>query len=309
MNKIIFLVFLFPLPGFSQTPFGYHATWYFSYSEFGYGGYKKMSHISDTTMFDLDWLKFEVTGLREWRTGPYPNDILRDTSATFDPIYLATKNDSVFRLLNDTTPYLLYDFSGGVGDEWQFAPQDSAFGCDSLAVARIVNMGIEVYGSDTVSYIEIDQPQDTSGFRYMADNILPPKIFKEFGSMSYSGLFHPSPNSCDGSIIDLNMQNIRCFSNDHVSINFTSIACDYWYISADEYSYVDFKIFPNPAHDIISIEVEGEVKLVEILSLRGKKLLESKSTEKIKLPEAAGVYLVVVYTSDGGKRVSKVVKR
>ena len=124
MKKIV-LAFFLPVTLLAQNEFGYHATWYFGYSEYGYNGYKKITHVSDTTMLGFDWLKFEVTGVSETRTGPGPNDISQSKNVVFDPIYLATRNDSVFRLWNNDSLYLLYDFSADVGDKWECAPRDT----------------------------------------------------------------------------------------------------------------------------------------------------------------------------------------
>lgn len=311
MKKLLLLAFLFPLLSFGQTPFGYHATWHFRYGSWSEGsGYKKIQHVSDTNMLGFNWLKFEVTGIKEVKWGPDPGDTTLEVNVTFDPIFFATRNDSIFRLLNDSTPYLLYDFNAEVGDSWQFAPHDTSFGCDSLPIATVVNKGVEIYNGDTVTFIEIENAKDTSG-NPSAPYQMPEKIYREFGPDSTIVLFYPIATPCNMIYDYFSSQTLRCFSNDNISINFTSNTCDYWpSLSVDAFQLVDVKISPNPTFDYISIDVNPqEVDRIEVLSLEGRKLLETDQAQKIKLPEASGVYLVEVYFTDGRRGVSKVLKR
>jgi hypothetical protein len=310
MKKLILLI-AFPTLLIAQQPFGYHATWHFNYYENGYSGFKKITHVSDTTMLGLNWLKFEVTGVSEIRTGPNPNDIIQTKDVKFDPLYLATKNDSVYRLLNDSTPYLLYDFSAGLGDKWQFAPHDTSLGCDSLPIASVSKVGMDVFGSDTVSYIEVGQALDTSGTRYSASLIMPDKIYRKFGSEYYTLLFEVIMNACNGVNIDyFSGYSLRCFSDDEVSINFTNQACDAWnYISLEELATKEFKIYPNPANGVIGIFSEEEVVNIIVFDLSGQKVNEVvKDFESVELPEKSGLYMLVATFKDGGKATRKVMR-
>ncbi len=311
MKKLILLI-AFPTLLMAQQPFGYHATWHFDYYANGYRGFKKISHVSDTTMLGLNWLKFEVTGVSEIRTGPNPNDIIQTKDVKFDPLYLATKNDSVFRLLKDSTAYLLYDFSAGLGDKWQFAPHDTSLSCDSLPIAKVLKMGVEVYGADSVSYIEVSQSLDASQFYHAASKVMPDKVYRKFGPMNSTLLFEVILNSCDSNtIIDyFSSYSLRCFTDDEVSINFTNQACDAWnYISLDELAAKEFKVYPNPANEVVSIFSEEEIVSVMVYDLSGQKINEVvRNFESIQLPEKPGLYMLVATFKDGGKATSKVMK-
>lgn len=318
MKRFIFLALLFPATIFAQNEFGYHATWHFSYSEFGYSGYKKISHTSDTSMLGMDWLKFEVTGVSEIRTGPNPNDIIQSKNVVFPSIYLVTRNDSVFRLLNDSTLYLLYDFSTAIGDKWQFAPSDTSFGCDSVAAATVISNGKETIDNESVEYLDLKFPMDTvdyggtSNYQPVSNAILSNRVYPDFGSTGYAFPFEAAPILCDGTVFrttQLSDYSLRCFSNDSMSLHFVSWPCDYWkFISVDEYETVNFDIYPNPSNGLINIKTNEEVKNVELYSLGGQKLIETLETENIELPASSGMYVVAIYFEDGQKVVTKVVR-
>lgn len=318
MKKLLLLAFLFPLVISAQHEFGYHATWYYSYSEYGYNGYKKISHVGDTNMLGMDWLKFEVTGVSELRTGPNPNDVIQAKNVVFDPIYLTTRNDSVFRLLNDSIPYLLYDFSATIGGEWQFAPLDTNGGCDSIPVATVVNSGIEVVDGHGMRFIDVEYPMDTVDYGGMpiyqpvCGKLLSYRIYNDFGSWGYVAPFEATPIACNGSVFkttQLNNYSLRCFSNDSVSINVTSQACDYWkFISVEEYESISFEVYPNPTNGLVNIQSDEVVARVEVYSLDGQKLIETTQTKNIELPASSGMYVVAIYFEDGRRAVSKMVR-
>lgn len=314
MKKILLTLFL-PITLLAQSEFGYHATWYFDYSELGFYGYKKITHVGDTTMLGLDWLKFEVTGVSEIRTGPGPNDISQDTNAVFDPIYVATRNDSVFRLWDTDSLYLLYDFNAGIGDKWQFAPHDTSHGCDSLPIATVQNLGTEIIDSQNVNFMDVSFPMDTvnyggnPNYQVVSNASLSSRIYPEFGSTHYNALFEASPNLCDGSSFQLSNYNLRCFSNDNIAINLTSQACHYWkYIGLDELEAVELKVYPNPTNGLINIEAEYEVEDVEIYSLDGQLLHTAHHSEVIELPQPTGIYVIKISFKGGLQLVRKVVK-
>ena len=315
MKKLLLLAFLFPLTMSAQHEFGYHATWHFGFVEFGFFGYKKVSHIGDTTMFGMNWLKFEVSGTSVAKTGPNPNDLVIDSNVVFNSIFLATRNDSVFRLLGGSTPYLLYDFNASIGDKWQFAVNDTAFDCDSVPVATVLSKGVQTIDGQNLRYVDITLPMDTAyyttppSYRPFSNEILNSRIYPDFGSTYYSFPFTPRPNLCDGTSFDLSSYELICFSNDSMSIKFKSKPCDFVpFISTEEYETVNFDIYPNPSNGLVNIKTDEEVKSVEVYSLDGQKLLETVNTENIKLPDFPGMYMVAIYFEDGRKVLTKVVR-
>ena len=78
MKKHLLLLALLPTLLFAQTPFGYGATWHFSFSEYGFSGYLSLTHVGDTTINSYVWQKFQRGGIRHIQTGPDPyNDVMQ----------------------------------------------------------------------------------------------------------------------------------------------------------------------------------------------------------------------------------------
>lgn len=76
----------------------------------------------------------------------------------------------------------------------------------------------------------------------------------------------------------------------------------------DNAATIDINIYPNPASEVINIAAEG-VRLVEMLDVNGRVVLESRIGGAIDLSSlASGVYMVRV-TTDAGVSTEKVVKQ
>jgi hypothetical protein len=319
MKRILLLVALLPTLLIAQTPFGYHATWYYEFSDFGFEGYKKISHVGDTTMLGFDWLTFDVTGLNQIRTGAGPNDLIQIPNAKFGSMYFATRNDSVFRLLNDSTPYLLYDFSAQIGDSWQFAPLDTNFGCDSIPKATVLAIGYDTIAGRGVQYWDISNVMDSvsygggpPSYQCFSARCLHSRIYRNFGSGFYTTLFEAEPNFCNGVVIKtmwINYNYMRCFSDDSLTIQLTTKACDYWsLIGLEEENLASFKIYPNPSSGWVTLDAEQAISQVEITDITGRKLAVYKNQTSFDLPLPSGLYLLTVTFKNGEVAVQKVVR-
>jgi hypothetical protein len=77
----------------------------------------------------------------------------------------------------------------------------------------------------------------------------------------------------------------------------------------DEYALALTKIYPNPTEKAITIQSEKPIERVEIYSLQGQKIGETTFTERIDLPEAAGVYFLSIQFENGNISTQKVVKQ
>lgn len=319
MRKLLpILLLLVSASVFAQQPFGYHATWYYYFSEYGYTGYKKVTHVNDTNMHGMNWLTFEITGLSELRTGPGPNDLMQDTNAYFGKTYLATRNDSVFRLQTDGTPYLLYDFDSNIGDSWQFSPLDTIAGCYAVPEATVTAKGTTTVGGAQVDYVDIDLPMDTilisntPTYQPVCSATLPERIYPQFGGLSYGELFQPSPNLCDGSVFLSSgvFHQLRCFSNDNISFNLTGKACDSWsLLSVAENQLAGLKIYPNPTNGKISMESTLAVRDIAILDIYGQLIAQYGAVQNIELKAPSGTYLLQINFEDGSHAVHKLVKQ
>jgi|GEM_PF-3106214 len=317
MKKILCFLFL-PFLGFTQQDFGQNATWHYTFSEYGYSGYKKVEHVSDTNLFNMTWLQFQVTGISEIRTGPGPNDLLQDTARSWPDIFLATRNDSVFRL-TAKGPFLLYDLSADIGDSWQFAPIDTFGGCPDTPIATVTGKGSETLAGATLAYIDVAMPMDTflingqANYQISSSSFLNQRIYPLLGSLSYAGLFSESPNLCNGSsfkVASLSSHSLRCFSNGQVSINRTQSSCDYWsLLSKEELAFANLEVFPNPSAGFIRISAELAISSLELRGLSGKLIKRyAKGKKELLLPAEAGIYLLKVEFETGASQIIKVQK-
>lgn len=313
MKKLIALLALLPILATAQKPFGQNPTWHFTFSEFGYTGLKKVAYAKDTLMHGMTWQKFDVTGIREIQTGPNPNDISQDTNAMWGPIFLASKNDSVFRLTQDSI-YLLYDFNADVGDTWQYDEVDTTRACLDTPIATVMQTGTDTIGGLSVEYYELSFPEDTFSFNggspqvaVSAASYLSNRIYPQFGSLNYNGLFNVIPNLCDGSSFQLSEHTLRCFSNDSISFNRTDKGCDDWsLLSEEELTPSSFVIFPNPSNKRFTISTthpSGERLSYEIIDLHGQ-FIEKGSLSNAGMAvleiESPGVYIVRISSKRSG---------
>jgi hypothetical protein len=71
-------------------------------------------------------------------------------------------------------------------------------------------------------------------------------------------------------------------------------------LSLNEYLNNDFTLYPNPAKDKLSIKIDSEINLIEIYTLLGKKVLQSKAQQEIDISQLSNaVYFIKVYTQEG----------
>lgn len=80
-------------------------------------------------------------------------------------------------------------------------------------------------------------------------------------------------------------------------------------LSAENYASnnLQFSIFPNPANDVLNIEINGAVKSVEIYSLQGQKVMSSPEKQVNITNISNGVYLVRVEDENGAISTQKLV--
>ncbi len=307
MLRLLLTLLLCPFLVNAQNAFGQNATWHYGYWEFGYHGFKKVSHIGDTTMHGMNWLKFSVEGVSELRTGPGPNDLIQDTARRWPDIFLATRNDSVFRLL-DGVPFLLFDFNADTGDSWQFAPLDTTFGCTSLPIATVAAKGIDTLAGIPLPYMDLNMPMDSFYYNgqhhyQISSGKTLRRVYRDIGNLRSVALFEADINTCDGTsfkALQLSSHNIKCFSNGQINVNFSNRACNYWsLLNTTEESFSQLKIYPNPSSGLVKVEAELKYQKVKIFDLNGRLILEYGAENQIELPVKSGLYILKVEFENG----------
>lgn len=311
----LFLVLCLPFSSFAQAAFGENATWYYSFNEFGFYGYKKISHVGDTNMHNMTWLRFSVEGVSSLRTGPGPNDIVQDTARKWPDLFLATRNDSVFRLLNGA-PFLLYDFSANVGDSWQYAPLDTNFSCMDTPVATVIAKGQVNIAGSLVDYLDLSFPMNTilvngqSIYQISSGSFLTNRVYPDFGSVAYVNLFEAEPNTCDGTSFksaSLSSHSLRCFQSPSLNLQTWSLACDFYSgIGQTEFKQTKLSIYPNPSKGSFKIETELALQKIEVYNLAGAflKTLAPASIYNLKLEP--GFYMLRVSFENGWSEYQKI---
>lgn len=72
---------------------------------------------------------------------------------------------------------------------------------------------------------------------------------------------------------------------------------------------LSFKVFPNPANDILNIDMESDIKSIEIYSLLGQKVKVSNNKQTDISNLSNGVYMVRVEDVNGAVSTQKLIKK
>lgn len=94
-----------------------------------------------------------------------------------------------------------------------------------------------------------------------------------------------------------------CRSNNSLAVNVTVT------LSINDTQKLNFSIYPNPALEVIKVELDRELESVEIFSLQGQKVILAKNTEINILNLASGIYIVKVQDKNGAIGTQKLIKK
>ena len=76
---------------------------------------------------------------------------------------------------------------------------------------------------------------------------------------------------------------------------------------ADNEQNTKFNLYPNPASDNFTIEMDSNIKFVEIYSLQGQKILTS-TTKNINISNLSkGIYLVQIEDENNNRSTQKLI--
>jgi hypothetical protein len=215
--------------------------------------------------------------------------------------FIYRENDKVYIYTDSIKGFnLLYDFGAGPGDSWTLISPNPEFG-DSTVVT-VLALGTEVILGDTfnVQYIDNDPYSCYYLESYIIENI---------GSHY---CFYPI-NIC----LDPITGPIRCYEDTNGLIKFTDLPCDTVIINSIEENsaYNLIKIFPNPAHSRIFVNVDSlnnDEYSVSILSVNGQKQIHTTSlknnAEIIIEKLRRGVYYIQLEFENGQTVIKKIIK-
>ena len=70
---------------------------------------------------------------------------------------------------------------------------------------------------------------------------------------------------------------------------------------------LNFSLYPNPANSIVNINLEAELKSVEIYSLQGQKVISTTEKQVNVSSLSKGIYLIEVTDVNNQKAVQKLI--
>ena len=118
-------------------------------------------------------------------------------------------------------------------------------------------------------------------------------------------------NNANIEVLDIkNTPNLTCIQVDDVSYSTTnwterdthhtfSEDC-YSTLNSTNYTFTDFKIYPNPTKNKITIQSNGQIDKSEIITVLGKSVMKNHKKEEIDISNLPkGVYFIKVYSENG----------
>lgn len=117
-------------------------------------------------------------------------------------------------------------------------------------------------------------------------------------------LFSPSASLFNGTVDDLKIYD-RALTQAEVTSLFTNNTL----LSSQNFSQnnLEVSLYPNPATDVLNIEMTNEVKSVEIYSLQGQKVMTSTLKQINVSSLSKGMYLVKVTNADNNSASQKLI--
>lgn len=285
LSLVIFLSAFFHAS--AQTWIENNAVWHYDFSNIASGGYYKVEHIGDTLLGGEQAKILE--GTRYWfgYDGPTGPLVLLGVGSLGQE-YVRADGDTVFRW-NEGEYRKLLDFSAQVNDTWviDVDTQASAWMCNDTSRVRVFGTGTENIQGTNYDYIDLEQV--SGSFKRLEG-----RFYKRFAG----NYFSPRFSICDPSIIlddDFGI-NLRCFSDDGLSLSFVAQDCDYLitHVGLAESAENAFQLAPNPAGN--SLQILGSPREIIVYNVEGKELIKSSDPNGIlqldisKLPQ--GLYVV-----------------
>ena len=290
------------------------AEWHYGYNNFWNVGYVYIKSVSDTIIDGTDCRKLI-------KTRKIYDYITKETREyVFGHEYMTQINDSVM-IYRYGKLRKLYDLSAEIGDTITFPGSEQEPVYDSTLMygkAVVTDKGFVEFAGVSLKYIDIKNlydeygymtPWGFSGYGYDDNWQLLIRICERIGNLGY--LLPDNLTVAD----DGEGGELRCYSDDEISLSFTDKDCDY---IADDVSLkeaslsnVVIKIYPNPTKSILNIEFAEENNYIEIYDNIGKKICSLQTNDEsanINMSEyPSGLYLVVI-KNDNGSGFKRIVK-
>lgn len=175
--------------------------------------------------------------------------------------------DTVY-YLQDSTFFILYNFSANIGDSWMIS-DDTIGGCN-LSIVTVVDTGSVIINNQKKKFLDIET--NVGSKQYFKGKIVEGIGMVERGSGINSTIF-PREIACDtNAVVDYYFYTFHCFDDSVLGeYNPTTVDCDHWFVNSSiedgNKSDISVALFPNPAENIINFEVRGLSKTNVILEI------------------------------------------
>jgi hypothetical protein len=267
-SRLLFLgLFLASITGFSQSWAPVGAAWYYTENFFMSPNidYLKIESVKDTTIQGIVCKKLVKRHLLVCTDRPVEEYMYNNGQKVY--FY-----DTIFHTFQQ-----LYDFTPVVGNSWYF---------------RVKNY--QTPGDEDTLYVKVDSVTTVSingsvknklYVRYDFHNEMIPGssyngvLIESVGDLMYMFNYYPTFGFvCDGNM----SQGLRCYEDPVLGLWQTGIAdsCTYVYTGIDNLMQSLVTIQPNPAHDVVTINLPSEIRSTEftLFSLQGKQVMKGIMT-------------------------------
>lgn len=121
----------------------------------------------------------------------------------------------------------------------------------------------------------------------------------------YLGKSIQNGNSFNGSVDDLKIYNYPLTQTEITNLYNNNT------LSTSDFNENNLKVamYPNPVNDVLNIEIENEIKSVEIYNIQGQKVLQSSNKQIETNSLNSGIYMVRVEDVNGAVATQKLMKK
>ncbi|WP_187261368.1 T9SS type A sorting domain-containing protein [Pontibacter beigongshangensis] len=263
--------------------------WYYSaHGRDMHSEYIHLQSVADTVILGKSSHKITQTYYRD-----------NGSVESLPPIFVYEKSDTVFMYSSERKRFLsLYIFNAAQGDVLTLdVPEPSVLTKDTtyrLVIEQVEN--VVVNGATLKKY----KTRPLDRFTFMNDGGY---FMDRIGGLDW---YVPRER-----IIPEAEGPLRCYSDAQLSIKFLDLACDDKLLvtSVQEQPTSKVEVFPNPVHDLFSVEADQPIARVEVSDLTGK-LMRTATTNAVKLDGLEnGFYIATIFFESGEKTIRRIVKR
>ncbi|MCF8308270.1 MAG: T9SS type A sorting domain-containing protein [Bacteroidales bacterium] len=221
----------------SQVWIDDNAKWTYDFWNLGVEGTYEFEYTSDTMISGKLCQKIEMTCHKYFT---HPNGYPVYEKNQYDPGFTYASGDSVFHYSNGQF-HLLYDFSATVGDSWIVDIVDYGGNCNDTARVEVVATGTTEINGEELRTITLESASDS----YVS---ISSTCVEKFGATFTTagdvgkGPF-PGIQSCGGSVMEPDILDLRCFSDDSFPVynvsddpcnHLTGVGYDFRFFTIDE---------------------------------------------------------------------------